>query len=195
MFCCVQYFRVLHIASHTTCVAISFLFSSVHLWSPNNYYINGVSKFVGAAVIYSSLHTSPSPYDTLPVARLVSRTANLQSCILHIYSTNIGTEYFKHGVYSVFFFFSKCSLIIVTCFGSCIHILYRGVLKLNNFGAKRLIVKTPQHCGRNCARVRACGFVGLCGGASVPLTFATYIAQRVFVELHILRQTVLCIEY
>jgi len=24
-------------------------------------------------------------------------------CILYIYSTNIGTEYFKHGVYSPFF--------------------------------------------------------------------------------------------
>jgi len=29
---------------------------------------------------------------------LTYRTANLQSCILYIYSTNIGTEYFKHGV-------------------------------------------------------------------------------------------------
>jgi hypothetical protein len=33
------------------------------------------------------------------------RTASLTSkrCILYIYSTNIGTEYFKHGVYSPFF--------------------------------------------------------------------------------------------
>ena len=32
-------------------------------------------------------------------------TAQLTSkcCILYIYSTNIGTEYFKHGVYSPFF--------------------------------------------------------------------------------------------
>jgi len=32
-------------------------------------------------------------------------TAPLTStcCILYIYSTNIGTEYFKHGVYSPFF--------------------------------------------------------------------------------------------
>jgi hypothetical protein len=39
------------------------------------------------------------------------RTAPLtsQSCILYIYSTNIGTGYFKHGIYSPFFF-SKCSL-------------------------------------------------------------------------------------
>jgi len=65
-------------------------------------------------------------------------TAPLTSkrCFIYIYSTNIGTEYFKHGIYSVFFS-SKCSFIILT-FGSCIiHILYRGVLKLkkNNSGA------------------------------------------------------------
>jgi hypothetical protein len=34
-----------------------------------------------------------------------ARTAPLTSknCILYIYSTNIGTEYFKHGVYSPFY--------------------------------------------------------------------------------------------
>jgi len=33
------------------------------------------------------------------------RTAPLTSkcCILYIYSTNMGTEYFKHGIYSTFF--------------------------------------------------------------------------------------------
>jgi len=33
------------------------------------------------------------------------RTVPLTSkcCILYIYSTNIGTEYFKHGIYSTFF--------------------------------------------------------------------------------------------
>ena len=33
------------------------------------------------------------------------RTAPLTSkrCVLYIYSTNIGTEYFKHGIYSPFF--------------------------------------------------------------------------------------------
>ena len=35
------------------------------------------------------------------------RTAPLtfKSCILYIYSTNVGTEYFKHGIYSSFFLF------------------------------------------------------------------------------------------
>ena len=72
------------------------------------------------------------------------RTAPLTSkrCILYNYSTNIDTEYFKHGIYSPIFFFSKCSLFHNSnLFGSCIiHILYTGVLKLkkNNSGAKRL---------------------------------------------------------
>ena len=37
----------------------------------------------------------------------MSRTAPLTSkgCILHIYLTNIGTEYFKHAIYSPFFLF------------------------------------------------------------------------------------------
>jgi len=60
------------------------------------------------------------------------RTAPLTSkcCILYIYSTNIGTEYFKHSIYSPFFS-SKCSLFHNSnVFDSrFIHILYTGVLK------------------------------------------------------------------
>ena len=73
-----------------------------------------------------------------------SRTTLLTSkrCILYIYSTNIGTEYFKHGIYSPFFSSSKCSLFHSSnIFGSCIiHILYTGCAKIkkNNSGAKRL---------------------------------------------------------
>jgi len=58
----------------------------------------------------------------------VSRTAPLTSkhCILYIYSTNTGTEYFKHALYSRFFFSSKCSLFHnANLFGCCIiHILH-----------------------------------------------------------------------
>jgi len=61
------------------------------------------------------------------------RTAPLTSkrCILYIYSTHIGIEYFKHGIYSVFSS-SKCSLFKKSnVFGSCIiHILYRGCAKI-----------------------------------------------------------------
>ena len=64
----------------------------------------------------------------------MGRTAQLTSkrCILYIYSTNIGTEYFKHAVCSPFFFSSKCSLFHnVNLFGSCIiHILYKECAKI-----------------------------------------------------------------
>jgi hypothetical protein len=72
------------------------------------------------------------------------RTAPLTSkrCTLYIYSTNIDTEYFKHGIYSPFFFSSKCNLFHNSnVFGSCIiHILYTGCAKIkkNHSGAKRL---------------------------------------------------------
>ena len=61
-------------------------------------------------------------------------TAPLTSkrCILYIYSTNTGTEYFKHGIYCPFFFSSKCCLFHNSnVFGSCfITILYTGCAKI-----------------------------------------------------------------
>jgi hypothetical protein len=63
------------------------------------------------------------------------RTAPLTSkrFILYIYSTNIGTEYFKYGIgYTLrFFSSSKCTLFHNSnLFCPCIiHILYTGVLK------------------------------------------------------------------
>ena len=60
-------------------------------------------------------------------ASLTSKRYNL-----YIYSTNIGTEYFKHGIYSPFFSSSKWSLFhISNVVGSCIiHILYTGCAKI-----------------------------------------------------------------
>jgi len=56
---------------------------------------------------------------------------NLQSCILYIYSTNIGTEYFKHGVYSPFFYLQNAvCFIILTCLIPVLFTFYiEGVLK------------------------------------------------------------------
>ena len=53
-------------------------------------------------------------------------------CILYIYSTNTGTEYFKHALYSPFFLSSKCSLFHnANLFASCIvHILYTECAKI-----------------------------------------------------------------
>ena len=72
------------------------------------------------------------------------RTAPLTSkrCILYISSTNIGTEYFKHSIYSPFFplqnavcFINPTYLVLVL-----FTFYIQGVLKLkkNNSGAKRL---------------------------------------------------------
>ena len=76
------------------------------------------------------------------------RTAPLTSkrCILYIYSTNIGTEYFKHGIYSPFFFlqYAVCFIILTYLVPVLLTFYIQGVLKLkkNDFGAKRLNVKT-----------------------------------------------------
>ena len=62
------------------------------------------------------------------------RTAPLTSkcCILYIYSTNIGSEYFKHGVYSPFFPLQNAvCFIILTYLVPVLFIFYiQGVLKL-----------------------------------------------------------------
>ena len=74
------------------------------------------------------------------------RTASLTSkcCILYIYSTNIGTEYFKHGIYSPFFPLQSavCFIILIYLVPVLFTFYIQDVLKLkkNNSGAKRLIV-------------------------------------------------------
>ena len=64
----------------------------------------------------------------------MGRTALLTSkrCILYIYSTNIGTEYFKHALYSPFFPLQNAVCFIMLT--SLIHVLFtfyiQSVLKL-----------------------------------------------------------------
>jgi len=61
-----------------------------------------------------------------------TRTANLQSRSLYIYSTNIGTEYFKHGIYSLFFPLQNAvCFVILTYLDPVLFTFYiQGVLKL-----------------------------------------------------------------
>ena len=81
----------------------------------------------------------------MPNDPYMGRTAPLTSkrYIVYIYSTNMGTEYFKHALYSPFFFSSKCSLFHnANLFGSCvIHVLYTECAKIKkkNSGAKGLL--------------------------------------------------------
>ena len=84
----------------------------------------------------------------------MGRTALLTSkrCILYIYSTNIGTEYFKHALYSPFFFSLQNAVcfIMLTCLVPLLLIFHtQGALKLkkkNNSGAKGLNAELNPIC-------------------------------------------------
>ena len=73
----------------------------------------------------------------------MGRTAPLTSkrCILYIYSTIIGTEYFKHALYSPFFSLQNAvCFIILTCLVPELFTFYiQGVLKL-----KKKIIPAPK---------------------------------------------------
>ena len=62
------------------------------------------------------------------------RTAPLTSkrCILYIYSTNTGTEYFKHGIYCPFFSLQNavCFIILTNLVPVLFTFCIQGVLKL-----------------------------------------------------------------
>ena len=64
----------------------------------------------------------------------MGRTAPLTSkrYILYVYSTNIGTEYFKHALYSPFFSLQNAvCFIMLTCLVPVLFIFYiQGALKL-----------------------------------------------------------------
>jgi len=74
----------------------------------------------------------------------MGHTAPLTSkrCILYIYSTNVGTEYFKHSLYSPFSSLQNAvCFIMLTCLVLVLFTFYiQGVLKLNKkkSGAKGL---------------------------------------------------------
>ena len=80
--------------------------------------------------------TPNDPY----MGRTTPRTT--KRCILYIYSTNRGTEYFKHALYSPFFPLQNAvCFIMLTCLVPVLFTFHiQGVLKLkkNNSGAKGL---------------------------------------------------------
>ena len=78
----------------------------------------------GSTVVNPLTHNDPYRGRT---ASLISR-----SCVLYIYTTNIGTEYFKHGIYSPCFFLQNAvCFIILTYLVPVLFTFYiQGVLKL-----------------------------------------------------------------
>ena len=90
---------------------------------------------IGSPTLFNPL-TPKDPYS--------GRTAPLTSkrFILYIYSTNTGTEYFKHGIYSPIFSLQNAVCVIILTY--LVPVLFtfhiQSVLKLkkNNSGAKML---------------------------------------------------------
>ena len=84
----------------------------------------------------------------------MGRTAPLTSkrCILYIYSTNIGTEYFKHGIHSPFFSLQNavCFIILIYLVPVLFTFYIQDVLKLKkqNSGATRLTHSEIQRPGK-----------------------------------------------
>jgi len=78
-------------------------------WGPPNLLYNGYRIFLGGKRLGRGLdHPLPPSGEVNPLTpndAYSGRTALLTSkrCILYIYSTNIGTEYFKPGLNSPFF--------------------------------------------------------------------------------------------
>ena len=83
----------------------------------------------------------------------MGRTALLTSkrCILYIYSTNIGNEYFKHGIYSPFLSLQNavCFIILTYLVPVSFTVYIQGVLKLKKKQFRRQKVNSKNAPSRD----------------------------------------------
>ena len=72
-------------------------------------------------------------------------TLTSKSCILYICSTNIGTEYFTHALYSPFFSLQNAvCFTLLTCLVPVLFTFYiQGVLKLKKTTASNVPIVAP----------------------------------------------------
>ena len=107
---------------------------------PRSYLFTGVSRKLiswchsSRPIPQATRHPTPSLNRLTPNDPYMCRTAPLTSkrCILYIYSTNIGTEYFKRALYSPFFSLRNAvCFIMLTCLVPVLFTFYiQDVLKL-----------------------------------------------------------------
>ena len=116
----------------------------------------------------------------------MSRTAPLTSkrCILYIYPTNVGTEYFKHALYSQFFSLQNavCFIMLTSLVPVLFTFYTQGVLKLkkNNSRAKGLSIHHTI-CMRH---------IVICGPSGSTIFFPRYLINSAIFE-----KTLLDIKY
>jgi len=119
--------EVLKIRFHAVFWSLTFQVNCFHLVA-----IFVINLTINCTCLLLSHHLSINPLT--PNDDYSGRTAPLTSkrSILYIYSTNIGTEYFKHGIYSLFFpvqnavCFINLTYLVPVLFTFCIQ----SVLKL-----------------------------------------------------------------
>ena len=140
---CCSLLPFFHMLSQGMCILVNILLSVLsfthHIW--RKFFLAGEWGGIGACkYITHTKHISCiSEFCRwinllMPKDDYSGRTAPLTSkrCILYIYSTNIGTEYFKHGIYSPFFPLQNAVCFInVTYLVPVLFTFYiQGVLKL-----------------------------------------------------------------